>query len=402
MTVPRTARAPSIATKGTWMRYRSAVLTILAAGITFTPALAHEYRAGRDPSAAAALAEADRASFVHRVYDAYARRSAAGGGEAVDFTLDDFRTVDRARFDEVTLFPDLVTPSGGWELVVVIVIEVRSEEGRPGRRIAFRPEWRQVEDPAPQALLGRPLDDVLGPGSRHLVSRRPIEGVTSYRVRVVHDGIERTYRAAALWMRERDGTPAFFLADNVVPEIALAADDGEGPGSLLADRHSLADPALARWAIEGGTCEPQRTVRRSGHPGSIDGAVSAPVTAEDRPAFVTVHTCSCARDCSQRCEAATEASYDGCRAVVANHRDVRRRALAVVYDVDQSTAPGVPAACSAGMTCDVVECFDGLCGAARVRLEAADGGVRLDTSGGTNGGAGHSQRHTCGRCMPAR
>lgn len=394
------------------MRYADAAATIIVAGGTIlslaalpaaaAPAAAERPEAVGRPAGEGdrpALDESDRASLVRQVYAAYARRSAAGGGEAVDFTLDDFRTVGGERFAEVALFPDLVTPAGGWELAAVV--EVRREEGDPERRIAFRPAWRQVEEPTPEGLLGRPASETLGPLGSHFTSRRRIDAATTYRVRVFHDGLERTYRAAALWMVDSDGTRAFGLADHVVPDVAMATDDGVGPGSLLADTHSVDDPALARWAIDEGVCEPVRTVRRTGQPGSVDGALSAPSPDGDRPSFVTVHACTCATDCSQRCEAVTEATYDGCRAVLAGHaRDVPRRAVAVIYEVDQSSPPGVPAACTAGLTCEIVECPDGLCGAARVRLEVEDGELRLDTWAGTNGGAGHGQRHVCGRCDP--
>ena len=354
-----------------------------------------------EETAAAALprGENERADLIRRVYDAYAARSAAAGAE-VDFTLDDFRTVGGESFDEVALFPDLVTPSGGWELAAVI--DVRIEGGAPGREIRFRPEWRQVENPPDESLLGRPASEAVGPGASHLYNRTHVEALTSYRVRVVHDGLERTYRAAAMWLHAKDGTPAFGLADNVVPDVALAVDDGEGPGSLLGNQHTVLDPTRERRELAAGRCEAGESVARVGQPGSVLNAVFPPPPRDAQGSYVGVHACSCAADCSARCEATTEATYDGCRAsLAASESDVRQRAVAVTYSVDQSTPPGLPAACRTGLSCELQDCLDGLCGSALVRLEPGPDGQRLDTVAGSAAGRSSYYDHACGECDPA-
>lgn len=352
--------------------------------------------AAAEPGVAAgrALTAGERQAAIRRVYQAYAERSAAAEGGPVEVAIDDFRTVDAQDFDEVAFFPDLATLTTDWELATVI--DIRIEVGEPGREIRFRPEWRLVEDPPPEALLGRPAREMFE--GRTFDERKLVERLTSYRVEVSFDGLTRTYRAAAMWLHAADGTLAFEIADNVMPEVGLAVDDGRAPGSLLADQF-VADPRLKPKEVAG-QCTPERTVQRFGQPGFVADAVSPP--RSDGPAFVGVYACSCAADCSARCEATTEATYDGCRAVPTKREDGRRqRALAVTHSVDQSTPPGLPATCSAHLKCEILDCPNGVCGHLMVRVEATAGGLRLDMAGGTGGGNGIGGSLRCRECSPS-
>lgn len=385
------------------MRHSRAVLTtcvvgaaILAATVLAVGGGDGSSGAAAEPAVAAGWAPTagERQAAIRRVYQAYAERSAAAEGRPVEVAIDDFRTVDAGDFDEVAFFPDLATLTSDWELATVI--DIRVELGEPGREIRFRPEWRLVEDPPPEALLGRPAREMFE--GRTFGERKRVERLTSYRVEVSYDGLARTYRAAAMWLHEADGTLAFEIADNVMPEVGLAVDDGRGPGSLLADRF-VAEPRLAQTEVAG-QCTPERTVRRFGQPGFVADAMSPP-RSDRRPAFVGVYACSCAADCAARCEATTEATYDGCRAVPTKREDGRRqRALAVTYSVDDSTPPGLRATCSAHLNCELLDCPNGVCGHLMVRVEPTAGGLRLDTAGGTGGGDGFGRIYRCGECSP--
>jgi hypothetical protein len=185
--------------------------------------------------ASAASGAAPHELFVEIIETAYRLLAAYAEGPetSISFSLSDFETLPRERFDEV-LYREVTSPPEGRVIdITPSRVGVPGTEIRHARYIArWSPRERSLSD-FPEGVrmltltLAEVLDEITAANDPKF---RDVYAVTRYKVVARLSGEQREYVAAFFW-READGTDGdgwrFYVADHIIPQgVAEAAVEG--------------------------------------------------------------------------------------------------------------------------------------------------------------------------------
>jgi hypothetical protein len=309
---------------------------------------------------------------IRQAYDSLARYTKPSGKE-ISFYLNDFRTYDQTEFDFVRWL-DLVTMPGG-DLINVESRTHQDSSNPTAGRTEYVPHWKRAPEYIKSAQGQLISDYTVTRVFQAALADEPrlaaVTKLTSYEVTVWLEGQSRKYRAAFLWIEDRDGT-TMLPYDYITGLVGQALVEKFPPGRTLsprqrrsADKQGMTKSICYSGYITDrswGLFQQDTTGHSSGYH-AVDGAWSA--------------SCYCHEDCSQDCESN---GFGGCD----EWGDVSTFYCHQISNpgfssVNGHANPGGTATCSAMAACAWRECFACLCGGISISVSYNGAGFSIGT-----------------------
>jgi hypothetical protein len=336
-----------------------------------------EFQPSRPAVEASAVSDAKTtplmARMIRQSYEALVRYSQPSG-KAIAFQLSNFRTYNAPEFDLVRWF-DVVTMPGG----DVIQVESRTHQTSANLRLGrteYVPQWKKEpeygETKEGHFVSGLTVTQAFQAALADEPRLAAVSKLTAYDVTVTLEGRSRTYRAAFLWVDEREGLTMLpydyitgrvatalvekFLPGNRAPRVAPAPWDRTAPTkeACIAEEVALRSFGLSYQ---------DSTDHTSGNH-NVNGAFSA--------------SCQCNSDCSQDCYSN---GFGGCEdwgdggGTWGCHKISNPGFASADDHVSSGTAT-----CRATAACSWKSCFACLCGGPSISVSYGGFGVSIGGS----------------------